>query len=290
MNEQNWFQQHARIRRHDPVDIERLLDAALAPEPGSNALAAKILQRLSEHRAAADAEFAALLDSALAPPPPPPHLVQRILDATSDQVPTPLARQLDDALAPEPVGPGLERRIEAALSRQGQYAGIGTQPRAEADAVSGGARRPEEADIAGRVDASSAPSAWGSHRRLRLADSWRYVAAAAVLIVYGAGLWMSLAPPKAPDRTVVDDDRAETAEAVSFARVQQRVDQVFDQAEFAALGDRYDREMEQLTWEIEWMIGQVLVEGLFQSDEVDYDLQFGFEPDAADADEAAGLF
>ncbi len=290
MSEQNWFEQHARIRRHAPVDLERLLDAALAPEPHSNALAAKILQRLSENRPTADAEFTALLDSALAPPTPPPHLVQRILDATSDQVPTPLARQLDDALAPEAVDPGLERRIEAALSSQGQAAGIGTAELSEAEVVTAGGRRLEAPDIAGRVDGRSAPSAPGSHSQFRLADSWRYVAAAAVLIVYGAGLWMSLAPPKAPDRTVADEDRAGAAEAVSFARVQQRVDQVFDQAEFAALGDRYDREMEQLTWEIEWMLGQVLVEGLFQPDEIDYDVQFGFESDATEGDEPADLF
>ena len=275
MNERNWTQSDGPLKPRRPVDLERLLDAALAPPPHSKQLAQRILAELAERADGVEPQMRGLLDAALAPPAPAPGLTHRILDATSDHVPTRLTRKLDVALEPEAVGEPRQRRIVAALDEQ------------EAPATAAAAASDEDAQQGDGAAAPSRPSlppyVAGRIRRQRprrrLAESWRYAAAAAVVAIYGAGLWMSLSTSEPTDQPqhAAGLDNAEGA--VSFARVQQEVDQVFDRAAFPAFTDRYDREMDLLTLEIEQMLDEFVVEGLFTTQEARFGPQLGLEMD-----------
>ncbi len=279
MNERNWTQFDGPLKPHRPVDLERLLDAALAPTPGSKQLARRILAELAERADGIEPQLRHALDVALAPPPPPAGLTQRILDATSDQVPTRLTRKLDVALEPEPVGEPLKQRIVAALDEQ--------EAPATAAATAATAVGEEDAQEGVGAAAASRPSlppyVAGRIRRQRprrgLAESWRYAAAAAVVAIYGAGLWMSLSTSEPTDRSQPAAGLDHAEGAVSFARVQQEVDQVFDRAAFPAFTDRHDREMDLLTLEIEQMLDEFIVDGLFTPQEARFGPQLGLEMD-----------
>ncbi|MCC5829318.1 MAG: hypothetical protein JJU36_07705 [Phycisphaeraceae bacterium] len=216
----------------DP-ELERKLDSALAVKP----MTSDELDLTLARWCLALEDSLPALDQALAVEPPQ-GLEQRILDATSDQIPQPITHGLDRALEPEPVSEPLRRALEALVP---------------ADWRDGIADEPVRDGVLARIGAAESTTSG------LLGGGWRVAAAAVIIVAHIGALAMILSDSPRAEPTAAGPVQAEAQRLA----MESQLNRLFDLIEKPAFQDSFDREISALLNEIELAADDAIADGLF---------------------------